>query len=123
MRLAAVLDHVAPGRSADSRPPNARELAATAVLALDLVEVSAKVRTGGPVDDADDLALPHWAGVVPLTVHAGTPVPADDLAAALALPSYLTQYRRELDVMRHRRPAGGEREPRDRGRRTSRSSS
>lgn len=93
--LAAVLDHVAPGRSADSRPPNARELAATAVLALDLVEVSAKVRTGGPVDDADDLALPHWAGVVPLSVHAGTPVPADDLAAALPLPSYLSDYRRD----------------------------
>ncbi|MGA9492120.1 MAG: pyridoxamine 5'-phosphate oxidase family protein [Mycobacterium sp.] len=93
--LAAVLDHVAPGRSADSRPPNARELAATAVLALDLVEVSAKVRTGGPVDDADDLALPHWAGVVPLTVTAGTPVPADDLAAALPLPPYLSDYRRD----------------------------
>ena len=93
--LAAVLDHVAPGRSADSRPPNARELAATAVLALDLVEVSAKVRTGGPVDDPDDLALPHWAGVVPLTVHAGTPVPADDLDASVPLPSYLSDYRRD----------------------------
>jgi uncharacterized protein len=92
--LAAVLDHVAPGRSADSRPPNARELAATAVLALDLVEVSAKVRTGGPVDDAEDIALPHWAGVIPLTVSAGTPVPADDLDAGVPLPPYLTPYRR-----------------------------
>ncbi|BBX48603.1 pyridoxamine 5'-phosphate oxidase family protein [Mycobacterium cookii] len=92
--LAAVVDHVAPGRSADSRPPNARELAATAVLALDLVEVSAKVRTGGPVDDADDLALPYWAGVIPLTVHAGTPVPADDLDPSVPLPSYVSDYRR-----------------------------
>jgi len=92
--LAAVLDHVASGRAADSRPPNARELAATAVLALDLVEVSAKVRTGGPVDDADDIALPHWAGVVPLTITAGTPVPADDLDAGVPLPSYLTPYQR-----------------------------
>jgi hypothetical protein len=92
--LAAVLDHVASGRAADSRPPNARELAATAVLALDLVEVSAKVRTGGPVDDADDIALPHWAGIVPLTITAGTPVPADDLDAGVPLPSYLTPYRR-----------------------------
>jgi uncharacterized protein len=92
--LAAVLDHVASGRAADSRPPNARELAATAVLALDLVEVSAKVRTGGPVDDADDIALPHWAGIVPLTITAGTPVPADDLNAGVPLPSYLTPYRR-----------------------------
>ena len=73
--MAALLDHVASGRSADSRPPNARELAATAVLALDLVEVSAKVRDGGPVDDEQDTALPHWAGVVPLTLTAGTPCP------------------------------------------------
>ncbi|MGB6764017.1 pyridoxamine 5'-phosphate oxidase family protein, partial [Mycobacterium sp.] len=92
--LAALLDHVASGRSADSRPPNARELAATAVLALDLVEVSAKVRTGGPVDDAEDAALPHWAGVVPLTLNAGTPIPADDLDPAVPLPPYLTPYRR-----------------------------
>jgi uncharacterized protein len=92
--LAALLDHVAPGRSADARPPNARELAATAVLALDLVEVSAKVRDGGPVDDEPDLALPHWAGVVPLTLTAGTPVPADDLDPAVPVPSYLMPYQR-----------------------------
>jgi uncharacterized protein len=92
--LAALLDHVAPGRSVDSRPPNARELAATAVLALDLVEVSAKVRAGGPVDDAQDTRLSHWAGVVPITLTAGTPVPADDLASAVPLPPYLNPYRR-----------------------------
>ena len=92
--LAALLDHVASGRSADCRSPNTRELAATSVLALDLVEVSAKVRTGGPVDDPEDIALPHWAGVVPLTLNAGTPVPADDLDAGVPLPSYLTPYRR-----------------------------
>ncbi len=92
--LAALLDHVASGRSADSRPPNPRELAATAVLALDLVEVSAKVRTGGPVDDPDDVALPYWAGVVPLTLNAGTPVRAADLDPSVALPPYLTSYRR-----------------------------
>ena len=94
LALAALLEHVASGRSADSRPPNARELAATAVLALDLVEVSAKVRTGGPMDDAEDVALPHWAGVVPLTLNAGTPIPADDLDPAVPLPPYLTPYRR-----------------------------
>lgn len=92
--LGALLDHIAPGRSADSRPPNARELSATAVLALDLVEVSAKVRTGGPVDDAQDMTLPHWAGVVPLSLTAGEPVPADDLDPAVPLPSYLKSYRR-----------------------------
>lgn len=92
--FAALLDHVAAGRAADSRPANARELAATAVLALDLVEVSAKVRTGGPVDDPEDSALPHWAGVVPLTLNAGSPVPAADLDPAVTLPPYLTSYRR-----------------------------
>jgi nitroimidazol reductase NimA-like FMN-containing flavoprotein (pyridoxamine 5'-phosphate oxidase superfamily) len=92
--MAALLDHVASGRSDDSRPPNARELAATAVLALDLVEVSAKVRDGGPVDEEEDMTLPHWAGVVPLTLTAGTPVAADDLDPAVPLPPYLTSYRR-----------------------------
>ncbi len=92
--LAALLDHVAPGRSADCRPPNNRELAATAVLALDLVEASAKVRDGGPVDDEPDTALPHWAGVVPLTLTAGTPVPADDQDPAVSPPAYLTAYHR-----------------------------
>jgi hypothetical protein len=90
----ALLDHVAPGRSVDTRSPSARELAATAVLALDLLEVSAKVRTGGPIDDPEDTALPHWAGVLPLTLQAGTPIPADDLDPAIQLPAYLASYRR-----------------------------
>jgi nitroimidazol reductase NimA-like FMN-containing flavoprotein (pyridoxamine 5'-phosphate oxidase superfamily) len=90
----ALLDHVAPGRSGDTRSPSARELAATAVLALDLLEVSAKVRTGGPIDDPEDTELPHWAGVLPLTLQAGTPIPADDLDPAIQLPAYLASYRR-----------------------------
>jgi nitroimidazol reductase NimA-like FMN-containing flavoprotein (pyridoxamine 5'-phosphate oxidase superfamily) len=87
--LSCLLDHIAPGRSADCRAPDARELAATGVLALDLVEVSAKVRSGPPADDPQDLPLPHWAGVVPLSLTAGRPVPADDLDPAVTLPSYL----------------------------------
>ncbi|MFD8969671.1 pyridoxamine 5'-phosphate oxidase family protein [Streptomyces sp. NPDC059568] len=88
--LDAIVDHVVPGRSYDSRPANDRELAATAVIRLDLDEVSAKVRTGGPNDDAEDVGLPHWAGVVPLARGYGTPVPADDLDPAVALPDYLS---------------------------------
>jgi nitroimidazol reductase NimA-like FMN-containing flavoprotein (pyridoxamine 5'-phosphate oxidase superfamily) len=88
--LCCLLDHIRPGRAADCRTPNARELAATGMLALDLVEVSAKVRAGAPVDDPDDARLPHWAGVVPLSLTAGTPVPADDLDPATPLPGYLT---------------------------------
>ncbi|GAA4536975.1 pyridoxamine 5'-phosphate oxidase family protein [Mycobacterium paraffinicum] len=89
--LAGLLDHLAAGRAADCRAPNARELAATGVLALDLVEVSAKVRTGAPEDDPEDCALPHWAGVVPLSVTAGAPVPAGDLDPAMPLPPYLAR--------------------------------
>ena len=87
--LHCLLDHIRPGRAADCRTPNARELAATGVLALDLAEVSAKVRSAGPVDDPEDSTLPHWAGVVPLSLTAGTPVPADDLDPATPVPSYL----------------------------------
>lgn len=91
--LAGLLDHIAPGRAADCRAPNPRELAATGVLALDLAEVSAKVRTGGPVDDPEDCALPHWAGVVPLRVTAGAPVPAAGLDPATPVPGYLRTRR------------------------------
>ncbi|MEV6685411.1 pyridoxamine 5'-phosphate oxidase family protein [Streptomyces sp. NPDC051130] len=89
MALDALVDHVVPGRSADSRPANAKELAATAVIRLDLDEVSAKLRTGGPNDDAEDLDLPYWSGVVPVAPAYGAPVPADDLAPGIAVPGYL----------------------------------
>ncbi|MEU6274513.1 pyridoxamine 5'-phosphate oxidase family protein [Streptomyces populi] len=90
LALDALVDHVVPGRSADSRPANAKELAATAVISLDLDEVSAKVRGGGPNDEPEDLSLPHWTGVVPLAKGYGAPVPADDLAPGIGLPDYLT---------------------------------
>ncbi|MEU5980454.1 pyridoxamine 5'-phosphate oxidase family protein [Streptomyces sp. NPDC047315] len=86
----ALVDAVVPGRAADSRPANAKETAATAVLRLDLTEVSAKVRTGDPVDDPEDMELPHWAGVVPVLHTYGPPVPAQDLSTPVELPDYLT---------------------------------
>ncbi|MET8977190.1 pyridoxamine 5'-phosphate oxidase family protein [Streptomyces sp. NPDC004539] len=89
--LDALVDHVVPGRSADSRPANKKELAATAVIRLDLTEVSAKLRTGGVNDEPEDLALPHWAGVVPVQRVYGTPVPDPLLAPGTELPSYLTE--------------------------------
>lgn len=87
--LDAIVEQAVPGRAADSRPADAKELAATAVIRLDLREVSAKVRTGGPDDEPDDLALPHWAGVVPLTRGYAAPVPSDDLDPAIEVPEYL----------------------------------
>ncbi|MDQ1021154.1 pyridoxamine 5'-phosphate oxidase family protein [Streptomyces afghaniensis] len=88
--LDALVDHVVPGRSSDSRPANRKELAATAVIRLDLDEVSAKVRTGGANDEPEDLTLPHWAGVVPLHKGYDTPVANHDLTPGIELPGYLT---------------------------------
>ncbi|MFG3549072.1 pyridoxamine 5'-phosphate oxidase family protein [Streptomyces sp. NPDC047725] len=88
--LDALVDHVVPGRSGDSRPGNKKELAATAVIRLDLDEVSAKLRTGGVNDEPEDLALPHWAGLVPLRKGYGTPVPDPDLPSGTDLPGYLS---------------------------------
>ncbi|MGD1221299.1 pyridoxamine 5'-phosphate oxidase family protein [Streptomyces krungchingensis] len=87
--LDALVDHVVPGRSLDSRPANAKELAATAVIRLDLDEVSAKLRAGSPNDEPEDLSLPHWTGVLPLAKGFDAPVPADDLAPGIDLPDYL----------------------------------
>ncbi|MFJ9590189.1 pyridoxamine 5'-phosphate oxidase family protein [Streptomyces acidicola] len=89
LALDALVDHVVPGRSRDSRPANTKESAATAVIRLDLDEVSAKLRTGGVNDEPEDLALPHWAGVVPVHKGYGTPVPDPDLAPGTELPDYL----------------------------------
>ena len=89
LALDALVDHVVPGRALDSRPANKKELAATAVIRLDLDEVSAKLRTGGVNDEPEDLALPHWAGVVPLRKGYGTPVADDGLAPGTEVPDYL----------------------------------
>ncbi|WP_018571175.1 pyridoxamine 5'-phosphate oxidase family protein [Streptomyces sp. PsTaAH-124] len=89
--LDALVDHVVPGRSADSRPGNPKELAATAVLRLDLAEVSAKLRTGGVNEEPEDLGLPYWAGVVPVRTVYGTPLAEPDLAAGIEVPGYLSE--------------------------------
>ncbi|WP_320785088.1 pyridoxamine 5'-phosphate oxidase family protein [Streptomyces sp. CRN 30] len=90
--LDALVDHVVAGRSRDSRPADKKELAATAVLRLDLREVSAKARTGGVNDEPEDLALPHWAGLLPLNKGYGTPVPDPRLAPGTAVPEYLSAH-------------------------------
>ncbi len=89
LALDAIVDQAVPGRSADSRRADAKELAATAVISVELAEVSAKVRAGGPSDDPEDLALPYWTGVVPVAPAYGTPVAADGLDPSVALPGYL----------------------------------
>lgn len=87
--LEALMDKVVPGRNGSVRPPTEAELRQTAVLALPLVEVSAKIRTGPPCDEAEDLLLDHWAGLVPVREVRGAPEPAPDLAPGIELPWYL----------------------------------
>ncbi len=90
--LDALVEHVVRGRSREVRPPNEMELKQTLVLALPLDEASAKIRTGGPVDDEEDYALPIWAGVVPLTLTPGEPIVDRDVT--VDAPEYVTRYAR-----------------------------
>lgn len=90
--LERIVDHVVPGRGAHTRAPNDAELAATAVVRIAIDEASAKIRDGGPVDDTADLDLPWWAGVIPLAVGVGAPIPACN--PAIAIPEHASQWRR-----------------------------
>lgn len=96
-KLAALLafsEHVIPGRWNDVREPTDQELKATTVLALPLEEVSAKVRTGPPIDDEEDYSMNVWAGVLPLKVVAGAPENDPRLPEDIQPPSYALQYTR-----------------------------
>ena len=90
----ALVEHIVPGRSADARAANDFELKFTHLLALPLGEASAKVRTGPPNDDEEDMALPTWAGVIPLTLQPGTPIPDSHTDAEAPAPAYASGYRR-----------------------------
>ncbi len=92
--LRAVVEHIVPGRWDDVRAPSENELKATAVLALPIEEASAKVRSGGPLDDEEDYGCSAWAGVIPFLSSAGAPVPDERLRAGIATPAYATAYRR-----------------------------
>jgi uncharacterized protein len=92
--LTALVEHFMPGRSADARAGSRRELASTAVLAVPLEEVSAKVRTGDPKDDEEDYALPVWAGILPLAIVPGEPIPDSRLDPTVPMPSYVKEWKR-----------------------------
>ncbi len=92
--LDIVIDKILPGRRADLRPSTEIEIAQTSVIELSLDEVSAKVRSGGPGDDPEDMGLEVWAGVVPFRLEAGDPIPAEDLMDGLETPDYLRSFRR-----------------------------
>jgi nitroimidazol reductase NimA-like FMN-containing flavoprotein (pyridoxamine 5'-phosphate oxidase superfamily) len=98
--LGVLVEHLVPGRTPGTRPPNDKELRATLVLALPLDEASVKVRTGPPSDDDADLGLSHWAGVVPVTTVFGAPEPAPDLRADIPVPAHASGYRRPANPER-----------------------
>lgn len=90
--LRRITEHLMPGRWDDARPPSRKELAATLVLSLPLTEWSVKVSDGPPDDAPEDLALPHWAGVVPVTEVLGAPQAAEGVRPEVGVPAYVRDW-------------------------------
>jgi nitroimidazol reductase NimA-like FMN-containing flavoprotein (pyridoxamine 5'-phosphate oxidase superfamily) len=94
--LVALSEHIVRGRWADVREPTEQEMIQTTVLCLPIEEASAKIRTGPPLDDEEDYALPIWAGVVPLKLIAGEPVKDPRLPEGIEVPEYASHYKRTV---------------------------
>jgi len=92
--LRLLSEHILPGRWAESRQPNEKELKATLVMRLPIEEFSAKVRQGPPVDDEEDYAFPTWAGVIPLEMVPGRPINDPRLDPGREVPAYAQHYTR-----------------------------
>jgi nitroimidazol reductase NimA-like FMN-containing flavoprotein (pyridoxamine 5'-phosphate oxidase superfamily) len=89
--LETVVEHIVPGRTAEVRPSTGQEVRRTAVLALPIDEASAKVRTGPPVDDEEDIVDGVWGGVLPFVTRPAVPVP-DEYCGATAAPPSVAGY-------------------------------
>jgi nitroimidazol reductase NimA-like FMN-containing flavoprotein (pyridoxamine 5'-phosphate oxidase superfamily) len=92
--LLALSEHIVRGRWADVREPTEQEIRATTVLSLPLVEASAKIRTGPPLDDEEDYGMDVWAGVIPLRLVAGEPINDPRLPENIPVPVYAREYKR-----------------------------
>ncbi len=92
--LQAVVEHITRGRWDEARPPTDLELRQTTVLRMPIEEASAKIRVGGPADDLEDLALPIWAGQVPVTTRFSVPLDADDLPDGVGVSPAVTRLAR-----------------------------
>ena len=92
--LKAIVEHVVPKRWEDVRWPTEQELKATIVLRLPLEEVSAKIRTGPPIDDEEDCQIPCWAGELPFRLIPQSPIADPELNPTIPLPEYVREYRR-----------------------------
>ena len=93
--LEAVTEHLIPGRWQEARLPNAKEMKATRVVAIQIDEASAKVRVGPPVDEEEDYTLPVWAGVLPLQESPAALIRDELQSDAVTLPEYLANYSRK----------------------------
>jgi uncharacterized protein len=93
--LRAFTEHIVPDRWSEIRPPTKNELKGTTVLSLTLDEASAKIRTGNPVDDAEDYELDVWAGVLPLNLTTGAPIADDRLKSGIEVPQNISNYSRK----------------------------
>jgi uncharacterized protein len=91
--MKGLIDHVAPGRWDHIRQPNEKELDATSVLSIPIEEASAKLRSGGPIDDEADYALPVWAGEIPFSTTALAPVADSRLIPSTPVPAHIAEYR------------------------------
>jgi uncharacterized protein len=87
-------EHIVPGRWNDARQPNEKELKQTSVLRVPIIEFSAKVREGPPVDDEEDYVFPVWAGVIPLEMKVGEPINDPQLDPSRPAPDYVKNYKR-----------------------------
>jgi nitroimidazol reductase NimA-like FMN-containing flavoprotein (pyridoxamine 5'-phosphate oxidase superfamily) len=92
--LYQITHKIIPGSDGDYRKHLTKELKATALVAIPLAESACKTRVGGPIDDKEDLDLPYWAGVIPVTQVYGEPIPAGDLKPGIATPDYARHYKR-----------------------------
>ena len=92
--LHAFTEKILPGRWEDARQPTEKELKATSILKLPLIEVSAKIRSGPVQDDEEDYALPVWAGIVPLHLQAEAPIRDERCDPAIPTPAYAAKYSR-----------------------------
>ena len=92
--LRILSDHILPGRWDQVRQPNEKELKATSILCVPIEEYSAKVRTGPPIDDAEDYSFPTWAGVIPLEMKVGEPIADAKLDANQQMPTNVRNYSR-----------------------------
>jgi nitroimidazol reductase NimA-like FMN-containing flavoprotein (pyridoxamine 5'-phosphate oxidase superfamily) len=92
--LRAFTEKIISGRWNDARQPSEKELKATSILRLPLTEVSAKIRSGPVEDDAEDYALPVWAGIIPLSLTLDAPIRDERCDPSIPTPAYVAQYKR-----------------------------